>query len=119
MDAAVKDQWTLSDSAQTKYDAFVEKLQVRRGVPLFEQISYLPLQNTGTVVLLKPYIKLLKEASRIRWPFQARAFALVALCSHLSRKLRELQATSSVVTVEVANALEELVLLLSPLTISL
>jgi len=105
LEAAVTTQWTLTDSAQTKYDAFVEKLQVRLGVSVFEQIAYLPPQSLSKLVLPRTYIKLLKEAGRIRRPFQARAFALVALCSYLAKKLDKLG--KSVVTVETVNALEE------------
>lgn len=105
LEAAVTTQWTLPDSAQTKYDAFVEKLQVRLGVSVFEQVAYLPPQSLCKLVLPRTYIKLLKEASRFRRPFQARAFALVALCSHLAKELGKLG--ESVVTVETVNALEE------------
>ena len=105
MEAAVTAQWAVADSAQPQYDAFVEKLQVRLGVSSFEQIAYLPPQALSELVLPRTYIKFLKEACRIRRPFQARAFALVALCGHLAKELHKLG--KSVVTVEIVNALEE------------
>jgi hypothetical protein len=112
LEAAVTTQWTLEDSARTEYNEFIEKLQVRLDVSVFEQIADLPPQALSKLVLPRTYIKLLKEACRIRRPFQARAFALVALCSHLAKNLDKLG--KSVVTVETVNALEEYVFTLNP-----
>lgn len=71
----------------------------------FEQISHTPPQNIGKIVLPGNYVDLMKQAGRIRRPFQAQAFALIMLCRFLADKFTALG--DSAATVENANSLEE------------
>jgi hypothetical protein len=71
----------------------------------FERASHIPLQNLGTIALPPTYVDLLKQAGRIRRPFQAQAFALIMLCRFLANKFTALG--DSAVTVENLNSLEE------------
>jgi hypothetical protein len=98
-------QPTLPLSAQTKYDDFVETLKVRFGMFLLEQIPYMLPQKLSKLVLPRTYIDLMKQAGRIRRPYQAQAIALIGLCRFLADKFSTLG--DSVITVENINALEE------------
>jgi len=81
-------QSALPRSAEMKYHAFVETLK-----------------KLGSLALPGSYVDLMKQAGRIRRPFQARAFALVSLCRFLADKFSSIG--ESVVTIENVNALEE------------
>ncbi|KAI0287752.1 hypothetical protein BC826DRAFT_738377 [Russula brevipes] len=81
-------QSALPRSAEMKYHAFVETLK-----------------KLGSLALPGSYVDLMKQAGRIRRPFQAQAFALVSLCRFLADKFSSIG--ESVVTIENVNALEE------------
>jgi hypothetical protein len=51
-------------------------------------------------------VDILKEAGRVRRPFQAQAFALVMLCRFLADYFTKIESNASV-TVENVNSLEE------------
>jgi len=71
----------------------------------FEQTSHTPLQNIGKIVLPGTYVDLMKQAGRIRRPFQAQAFALIMLCRFLADKFTALGGSAA--SVENANSLED------------
>jgi hypothetical protein len=98
-------QPTLQQSAQTKYDDFIETLKVRFDMLHLEQIPYMLPQKLGKLVLPRTYVDLMKQAGRIRRPYQAQAFALIGLCRFLADKFNDLG--DSVLTIENVNALEE------------
>lgn len=98
-------QPTLPQVVQAKYDAFVQALRVRVHSWVIGQTSDTPPQNLGKIVLPGNYVDLLKQAGRIRRPFQAQAFALLMLCRFLADKFTTLG--DSAATVENVNSLEE------------
>lgn len=63
------------------------------------------LQKLGALALPGTYVDLMKQAGRIRRPFQAQGFALVMLCRFLADKFNTIG--DSAVTVENFNSLEE------------
>src|SRR5260221_1281852 len=71
----------------------------------FEQTSHTPLQDVGRIVLPGTYVDLMKQAGRIRRPFQAQAFALIMLCRFLADKFSALGCSAA--TGENSNSLEE------------
>jgi hypothetical protein len=74
-------------------------------VCFFKQ-TYIPPQKLGCKFALPGnYVDLMKQAGRIRRPFQAQAFALVTLCHFLVDKFNAIG--DSAVTVENVNSLEE------------
>jgi hypothetical protein len=52
------------------------------------------------------YVDILKEAGRVRRPFQAQVFALVMLCRFLADYFTKIES-NAIVTVENVNSLEE------------
>jgi hypothetical protein len=72
---------------------------------LFGQTFYTSFQKLGCIVLPGSYVDLMKQAGRIRRPFQAQAFALVNLCRFLADRFNAIG--DSVVTIENVNSLEE------------
>lgn len=105
MEGIDSEQPTLPQFVQAKYDTLVQALKVRLRSWVFEQTSHMPLQNLGKVALPGTYVDLLKQAGRIRRPFQAQAFALIMLCRFLADKFTTLG--DSAATVENVNSLEE------------
>jgi hypothetical protein len=71
----------------------------------FFKQTYIPPQKLGKIALPGSYVDLMKQAGRIRRPFQAQAFALVTLCRFLVDKFNAIG--DSAVTVENVNSLEE------------
>jgi hypothetical protein len=67
---------------------------------LFQELSGLVLK------LPDSYVDIMKEAGRVRRPFQAQAFALVMLCRFLGDYFTKIESNASV-TVENVNSLEE------------
>jgi hypothetical protein len=65
----------------------------------------MPPQNLSKLALPRTYVDLMKQAGRIRRPYQAQALALIGLCRFLADKFNALG--DSVITVENVNALEE------------
>jgi hypothetical protein len=66
------------------------------------------LKELSGLVLKLPdsYVDILKEAGRVRRPFQSQAFALVMLCRFLADYFTKIESNASV-TVENVNSLEE------------
>ena len=56
--------------------------------------------------LPESYVNILKEAGRVRRPFQSQAFALVMLCRFLADYFTKVENATSV-TVDNINSLEE------------
>lgn len=79
------------NDVQKRYDEFLRILQELSGLEL---------------KLPDSYVKILKEAGRVRRPFQAQAFALVMLCRFLADYFTKIENKSSV-TIENVNSLEE------------
>ncbi|KAH9979599.1 hypothetical protein BGW80DRAFT_606890 [Lactifluus volemus] len=75
-------QDTLPGSIKEKYDTFIRTLQ-----------------GACCVILPQSYVDLVKQAGRIRRPFQAQAFAFVILCHALAQKFTEV-ANSLTITDE-------------------
>jgi len=82
-----ENQPDLSQSAQNKYNAFVETLK-----------------KPGKFPLPGSYVDLMKQAGHIRRPFQAQAFALVMLCRYLADRFNDIG--DSAVTIDNFNTLE-------------
>ncbi|KAH9956013.1 hypothetical protein BC827DRAFT_1271215 [Russula dissimulans] len=78
----------LPQSAQMKYNAFVETLK-----------------KPGKFPLPGSYVGLMKQAGHIRRPFQAQSFALVMLCRYLADRFNAIG--DSAVTIDNFNILEE------------
>ena len=74
----------------------------------FEQSPYALFQELSGLVLKLPdsYVNILKEAGRVRRPFQSQAFALVMLCRFLADYFTHIENKASV-TVDNVNSLEE------------
>ncbi|KAH9032228.1 hypothetical protein EDB85DRAFT_1258787 [Lactarius pseudohatsudake] len=81
----------LPEDVQNKYDEFLKILQ---------KLSKLALK------LPDSFVNILKEAGRVRRPFQAQAFALVMLCRFLADHFNKIGDKTSV-TVDHVNSLEE------------
>ncbi|KAH9058117.1 hypothetical protein EDB87DRAFT_952989 [Lactarius vividus] len=81
----------LPEDVQNKYDEFLKILQ---------KLSKLALK------LPDSFVNILKEAGRVRRPFQAQAFALVMLCRFLADHFNKL-GDKTTVTVDHVNSLEE------------
>jgi len=79
------------DDVKSRYDEFLKILQELSGLDL---------------KLPDSYVNILKEAGRVRRPFQAQAFALVMLCRFLADYFTKIENKSSV-TIENVNSLEE------------
>lgn len=79
------------DDVQKRYDEFLN---------ILKELSGLVLK------LPDSYVDILKEAGRVRRPFQAQAFALVMLCRFLADYFTKIESNASV-TVENVNSLEE------------
>ena len=67
-------------------------------------------QKLSKLAVPRTYMDLMKQAGRIRRPYQAQALALIGLCRFLADKFTALG--DSVITIENVSALEEYVLLL-------
>lgn len=81
----------LPGDVRKRYDDFIKILQ---------ELSELALK------LPDSYVNILKEAGRVRRPFQAQAFALVMLCRFLADHFTKTENRTSV-TVDSVNSLEE------------
>jgi hypothetical protein len=104
LEGADETQSALPQSVEMKYNAFIVTLKVCIDFCLFGQTSYTSFQ-TLRPLLPGSYVDLMKQAGRIRRPFQAQAFALVNLCRFLADKFNAIE--NSLVTIENVNTLEE------------